>query len=201
MRGVGRYSTFVRWFKIGLPLAALALMSMIFLIDDDQIDIDLPPLSELSDGGRVTQSVINGDFTGRTASGEPYRLIAESAQQLADGLLLTAPRGRLDSASQGVITALSEVGTYDAETQTLDLTGAVEVDVEQGDVRLRSEDLRLGLANGALSILAPLELTFEGGTLNANAARRAGNPPDDDTIWFEGDVRLFVDRTPPHSEN
>ncbi|RED18485.1 hypothetical protein POI8812_00682 [Pontivivens insulae] len=201
MRGSSRYSAFVRWFKIVLPLAALGLMSTIFLIDDDQIDLDLPPLSELSEGGRVTQSVLNADMSGRTDEGEPYRLVAESVQQLTDGMLLTMPRARLDTAEQGRITVVSQEGNYDGATNSLYLTEVVKVDVEEGSVQLRSDDLRIGLDTGALSILTPVDVEFAGGTLRADTARREGNLPLDDTIWFEGNVRLFVEGTPPHSEN
>lgn len=191
----------VRWLKIVLPLVALALMSTIFLIDEDQIDLDLPSISELSDTGRVAQSVTDADLSGQTEAGEPYRLLADGLQQIARGFVLDTPRLRLDSQSQGRITVSSAEGLFDTNTDMLDMNGAVEVTVEQSDITLQTEDLRLGVADGALSIISPLVLTFEGGQLSANSARRAGNAPADDTIWFEGDVRLFVDQTPPLSEN
>jgi len=82
-RRAEQYSRLISWLKIVLPLAALALLSTLFLLarDVDQV-VNLPFAEVLSPEGQLEEQVGAPYFAGTTANGELLTMAASRAKPL-----------------------------------------------------------------------------------------------------------------------
>lgn len=194
-RGPG-YSRFVRYSKIVLPMAAVVLLSTIFLIDQDRIDFDENLLGDLPEGLNFDEGVLSPRLAGELSDGTPYSLRAEFAVPLPSGYRLRDVTARLEREGDRVRLAAAE-GLYDVAGKVLSLTGGVDLDT-QGGARLITDSARMELDDRSLTIPDALEVTAPGLRLRANGLRTervvsGDTGAGDDIIWFEGDVRLSID--------
>ena len=154
MRG-GLHSRIVRYARVLLPLAALALLSTLFLVAD-RVD---PSNAIVFAGEEITERAADQQLTapravGRTSGGTAFELRADAARpDPADPRRLTmdALRLRLDEPS-GTTTIAARSGLVDSASRGVTLSGMVEVDGPR-DMRLRTE--RLDGSLDALRLTAP----------------------------------------------
>ena len=170
-QGVGFYSRFISWVKIVLPVAALGLLSSVFLLArnvqiSDEVPFAVGSISNESDRQRLRSPV----FTSVTEDGDAVEIIAGSAEQtddpniyLADDLIttiqdktgettqLTARKARLSQAD--------EQGWFQGDVVISDPDGRV----------LSTDELFADLATEAA--IAPTAVTITGdfGQLDAGA--------------------------------
>lgn len=189
-RGPG-YSRFVRYSKILLPLAAVVLLSTIFLIDQDRIEFDDSLLGDLPEGLDFDEGVLSPRLAGELADGTPYSLRAEFAVPMPSGYRLRDVTARLEREGDRVQMVAAE-GLYEAAAKALSLTGGVDLSTQSGS-RLVTDSARVGLDDRSLTMPSALEVTSPGLRLQANSLRTEQTSNNDDIIWFEGDVRLSID--------
>lgn len=189
-RGPG-YSRFVRYSKILLPLAAVVLLSTIFLIDQDRINFDESLFSDLPEGLDFDEGVLSPRLAGELTDGTPYSLRAEFAVPTASGYRLRDVTARLDRKDDPIEMQAAD-GSYDGSAKQLTLSGGVDLSTRLG-MRLVTDSAQVGLGDRSLILPNPLELTATGAFLRANSLRTEQMPTGDDIIWFEGDVRLSID--------
>lgn len=189
-RGPG-YSRLVRYLKIVLPMAAVVLLSTIFLIDQDRIDFDESLLGELPEGLDFEEGVLSPRLAGELADGTPYSLRAEFAVPVLSGYRLRDVTARVERELDPVEMIAAE-GVYSGDDKQLTLSGGVDLHTQSG-AQLVTDSAVVGLNDRSLSLPSPLELTSPGAQLRANSLRTEQMPTGDDIIWFEGDVRLSID--------
>ena len=189
-RGPG-YSRAVRWLKILLPLAAVVLLSTIFLIDDDRIDFDETLLGDLPEGLDFEEGVLSPRLAGEMEDGTPYSLRAEFAIPASGGYQLRDVTARLERPGDPVELAAG-TGLYSSEDRLLVLNGGVDLTTGGGATML-TEELRFGLTDRLLQIPGDLTIMAPGMILRADSARSTRTDDGDDIVWFEGAVQLRIE--------
>lgn len=175
----GFYSRFVAWMKILLPLAALGLLSTLFLLSRSNDSGGELPFSMLDLQERARDEVIsNPRFAGATASGDLIAFVANTARQNQDQPHL-AQAQQLDATIQ--LTSGTEVRFHSAEAQlnTRDqiatLSGGVSV-ISSTGYDLRSDDLITEMARIGAETTGPVTGTGPGGQVSAGKMRLSENP-------------------------
>lgn len=198
-RRVRRYSRLVTWMKVALPLAAVALVAVIFLSARDRGDLsDIFTAEELARLG-AGMRLDNPRFAGVTEAGEPFVVRADWA--LPDSAMprivdLEKPRGEIQLNDGRTIEVAAASGRLDRRRETATLTGGVTLETSDGH---RIETGRVRVDFEARTANAPGPITAEGprGSVEAGSMRAAGGETGlaDGQIWFENRVRLvFIPR-------
>lgn len=159
------HSRIVAWLKVLLPLAALALLSTLFLVSRRMSpEMDLP-YSEVEVQEIARESRLNAPrFSGVTADGAALSVTAVAARPdlarpgdaSAEGLA-----GRLETPDGIVTTLASASGRLDAGADLVTLQGDVRVETSAG-YRMTSERLNAALdrtrleSPGTVSATAPM---------------------------------------------
>lgn len=205
------YSHIVRWAKIGLPLAALGILSSLFLLPRDQsldggLIFSTADLVALGEG----MAVSNPRFTGNTDDGEPFVVRADSATP--DGpdpteVALAAPRADLEQADRSV-TLTAATGVLRPDEGRLSLGGGVRLATTDGYV-VTADAVEADVKAGRVSSPGPVfaegpQGAIEAGSfraerldkdaLDADAANRGLSAGD--RFWFENGVKLTYDPRP-----
>ncbi|WP_425100750.1 hypothetical protein [Tropicibacter sp. S64] len=184
-RGDGLYSRVIAWLKILLPLAALVLLSTLFLLSRsaDQT-LNMPYAGDRIGDGTNREQVSAPYFAGTTDNGDMLTLTARTAVPESDGEIraedLTA-RMRMTSGSEINLTALHAIvrggGTW------ADLTGGVRIESSTGYV-LMTENLGTAVDRIEAESGGPVQGEGPLGTLEAGKMRI-------ETVGEGGDVQLL----------
>lgn len=210
-RALSGYSRVVRWLKVALPLLALALLSLIFLVPRESrfesgLVYTTADLLALGEGLAVTRPRI----TGATAAGEPF--VVEADQAVPDGpdpsrVTLERVRAELVQKDGREVRLAAAEGTLAPKAQALSLEGEVRLTTSDG-YAVRTERVEADLRAGTVKAPGPVEAEGPAGSIAAGSfrARRVGEGEDalgglspGDYLWFEGGVRVVW--TPPPRED
>ena len=147
MAGDG-YTRLVGWLKIVLPLAALGLLSTVFLLSEtNEVRDDLPfadvPIGE----NGLSERVLRPTFAGASETGDLIAFVAETARPVGEGtgsVLADDLRARIDLTTGGTITFRSDTATLDQAASVARLQGGVVIVSSQG-YRVETEELTAGM--------------------------------------------------------
>ena len=195
-RRVKAYSRAVAWMKVLLPLAAVAVIAVLFVSAQKPGDLTkiftAEELVALGAGLRLD----NPRFAGVTPEGEPFAIRAEWA--LPDGAMprfvdLERPEGEIEMRDGRTLSAKADTGRMHREQKTLVLEGAVVLDTSDGyhiETGLLEIDLDAKTANGpgAVSGSGPSG-QIEAGSFRVESGEDGAG---DGKIWFENGVRLVL---------
>ncbi|QDL90797.1 hypothetical protein FDP22_02735 [Paroceanicella profunda] len=198
-RRLGRYSRTVRFLRIGLPLLAIAMMSSVFLIQEDDfvggIEFSASDIQALGEGLRLT----NPNFSGTTDAGEPYMVRAEWAQPDSPNpskITLHDLTAQIDLDGGRKVTLAAQDGVMRPDDQHVTLTGAVEMTTSDGYVartELAEADIskRLVTAPGKVSASGPLG-SIEAGSMHITRPDADGEAPasGNEMVLFGNGVRV-----------
>ncbi|GIX15781.1 MAG: hypothetical protein KatS3mg118_3740 [Paracoccaceae bacterium] len=196
-RRLGRYSRAVRFLRVALPLAALALMSTIFLFTRDGpapgIRFSARDFAALQQGLRLSLP----RFSGTTEAGEPFVVSADWALPDAPDpaeIRLHAIRATITLADGREVALTAADGLLMPRAQTVELTGGVEVTTTDGyraETDRASADLRrrILIAPGPVTAEGPLG-RIEAGRLSVLRPDPRKDPDAEELIVFEDRVRL-----------
>lgn len=183
-------SRIVAWAKVLLPLAALALLSTVFLFargPSGPVEIPYARLEEIARDPRLDRPRLAGVAPDGTA----VALSADRASPIpgrAGAYLLDAPRLETEG-EDGTATLQADRGEVDAGARTLRLTGAVRLATATGvtvETDEATADLRAGTARaGAVTATAPL------GEIAAGALDLASGEDGSRRLLFHGGVRVL----------
>jgi len=176
VRADNRYSRFVAWSKIALPLAALGLLSTIFLLSTGPVPQGQPPFAErgqeeLGHDERVTRP----NYAGVTEGGTALTVTAESARpREADDLVeIAAPRVTLETQGGEIVTVAAATGRVDTAARDVLLEGDVHVAAASGH-EIDAGALRVALDRTEMESLGPVTAT--GPQVRIEAGRLAVRP-------------------------
>lgn len=189
------YSRLVGGLRIVLPIAALAILSTLFLLSDPpDPDRALPyaevDVAQLARELRLTQPRLAGVLP----DGREITLSAEAAApdfSVTDVILTEAIEGRIALSDTDVLHLDAGTARIDVANRVADLAGDVELQTTQG-YRAFSNALRLHLAELDLSAPGSVRIEGPGLTLEAGAMHLAG-PEGQAVLSFTGGVRLIYE--------
>lgn len=147
MAGDG-YSRLVGGLKVILPLAALGLLSTVFLLSKTQeVRQDLPFATIQSGENGLSERVLRPTFAGATEDGNLIAFVAETARPVGSGLGSVEAqdvRARIDLTNGGTITFRSDTALMAEPQAVAELEGGVVIVSSQG-YRVETEKLTAGM--------------------------------------------------------
>lgn len=192
------YSAFVGWAKVLLPLAALALLSTIFLLARGTNNVQTIPYAALAAMARE-QGMTNPNLAGVTDDGSAVSITAAALRpnpDSADAFNIVAPVLVLDAIDGSRVEISAGEGAIDGRQKQMTLTGLVRLGTSSGYM-METTGIAADLASGVLSSLGPLEVQAPFGTLTAGkvvvmmSADGLGQQ-----MVFNGGVHLLYDPQP-----
>ena len=182
--------------KVILPIGAVLLIGLIFLIGDDRnAVVDAETAADVAMLGAGLK-LDNPRFAGVTDDGDPFVVTADWA--LPDGAMpdridLEKPKGEVRLGDGLTVNVIADTGQMQRKDEKLHLMGEVEV-ISSDGYTARTERVELDLARK--SAKAPQTIVAEGprGRLEADQMRVDSVDPDsrDVVMHFEGNVRLRI---------
>lgn len=182
--------------KVLLPLAAVAVISALFLSAQKQSDLSkiftTEELLTLGAGLRLDTP----RFAGVTENGEPFAIRADWA--LPDSAMpriidLERPEGEIDMSDGRTIAARSTTGRMHRQQKILVLKGGVVLDTSDG-YHAETDLLEIDLSAETAMSPGPVSGTGPAGQIDAGSFRATNgeNGSVGRTIWFENKVRLVL---------
>ncbi len=182
------YSGLVRWLKLLLPLAALGLLSTMFLFDTGPRDRDAIPFAEIEELARE-QAISEPYFAGVADDGSLVTVSARSARpDGAGGLRVDALRAEVNATDGSRVTLSAGSGAILDSGRTARLDGLVRVSTSTG-YEIETTGVTAGLDTGRVETIGPLAAHAPFGELTAGGlvidSGEAGAQ-----LTFTGGVRL-----------
>ena len=194
MARADRHTRVVGWLKVALPLAALAILSTLFLVAR-RIDPEaaLPyaevDVEDLAREPRMTSPT----YAGTTEDGSALTLSADEARPSSDGAPANAAALRLKLATpDGARTdLLAAQARMDPVAREVVLSGGVVVTTSTG-YRLETAEMTARLDRTGLESRAPVTATGPAGDIRADrmALSQDARTPGAYVLVFNGGVRL-----------
>ena len=195
MRDLITYSKLVSWLKVVLPLAALALLSTLFLVPRDFDLNSAIPFAKVELEKRLRNQQITAPyFSGQTDQGHSVALTAESARRDPDAPGSTIAENltaRIETVDGALYTARAETGVSDGEFQEVTLEGEVQLETSSNysiitDMMIFSLTEIRAESGGDILAEGPF------GTLTAGRmALRPADESDDIYLFFTKGVKLI----------
>ena len=191
------HSRLVYWLKILLPLAALMILSTLFLLSRNIRPEDAIPYAEVDVADRIrTPRLTEPDFAGMTSDGAALSLKAAEAQlatasgaspgKIRDlvGLLETPDGARTD--------LVAKEARLDQETQHMLLGGGVVINSSTG-YRIETEGISVALDRTALDSSGKVTATGPAGSFVAGSLHLglADTDPSAYVLVFKDGVRMI----------
>lgn len=204
MLGLGRdnlHSTLVAWLKILLPLAALAVLSTLFMVSRHVDPADAIPYADVDVEDRLRDPrLMNASFAGMTADGTAVMLHADEATPGVAGTSTAGQAAGLTGQIEtpdGVSTEFhGALARLDQENRIVTLSGGVSLTNSAG-YRLETDSVSLSLDRTWLESLGPVTATAPFGQLTAGRVLLTRTRDDTYKLDFTGGVRLiYTPQTP-----
>jgi len=195
-----RYSRFVTWLKILLPLTALALLSTLFLFAKRSTTDNTLPYAEIQQLARDPQ-LTQPAFSGVSSRGDLLQLSAQTARPVADRpgvTLIDKVRLRIDSPDGSDVELTGGTGKIDATARIVTLAGGTTLAASSG-YKVKTPGLRVDMDAGLLTATEGVTVSAPFGTLEAGGmtlragtqgAAGDGNAPRQQMVFNRG-VRLI----------
>lgn len=191
-----RYSKFIRWMRLVLPMIALALAAIVFTWSSFKSDdFTPPPAQNMAENQRVIgkNELINPRFESKDTKDQPFTITAARAVQDKDNQDLVAlekPMADMLLSGGNWVAIEAREGTYLQNSQQLALHGAVKLFHDAG-YHMELKALQVDLATRTASSQTDVYAQGPAGTLEAKglqADAQAG------TLVFTGPARLVLTR-------
>ncbi|MCT4554901.1 MAG: LPS export ABC transporter periplasmic protein LptC [Pelagimonas sp.] len=194
-RGTGLYSQVVAWLKILLPLAALAMLSTLFLLSRSRAPVMDVPFAEVLQQGETAQEQVGAPyFAGTTARGEMLTMTARTARPEADGVIRAEElEAQLRLLGGGQIRLDAARAMLRDGSQQVHLQDGVRIESTTGYV-LQTDGLVSALDQVAVESAGPVTGTGPVGRLEAGKLKIApiGETGDVHLLFTDG-VKLVYD--------
>lgn len=195
------HSTAVALLKVTLPLAALGILSTLFLVSRT-VDPDAAiPGAEVDIAERVRAPRLTlPTWAGMTDDGAALTITADEARPGTagrQGASAQALRATLDTPDGGRVNLVAETGRLEPDGTRMTLAGGVVVTTSSG-YRVTTDELVARMDRTGLSAPGDVAATGPIGKLDAGAMQiaQADGAPGDYVIVFTRGVRLIYDPAP-----
>lgn len=181
-----RYSQFVGWLKILLPLAALTLLSTLFLIARAPVQTEVP-VAAIEELAR-SQHVSSPRFAGVAGNGAAVSLTAVSIRPDGrDSLILDGFDIQIDTPAGERVDITASRGLFNGESGIVNLTGLARLVTSTG-YEVESAGLAANLREGSVVSHGALAARAPFGALEAGAMQMHDGG---DVMVFNEGVRLL----------
>ncbi|MGR3375776.1 LPS export ABC transporter periplasmic protein LptC [Salipiger abyssi] len=197
VRGGDTYSSVIGWLKILLPVAALMLLSTLFLLprQSDQ-GAELPYAGGTDAGDATREQIVAPRYAGTTPKGDRLTLTADSAEPINGSLArVRAHRldAQLDMTDGSRITLSANEALVDDEDKSADLEGSVHIVSSTGYV-IDTERMLTALDRVDAETLTPVSGSGPAGQFTAGKMTiTAEGSGGDVQLLFTGGVNLIYD--------
>lgn len=189
---INRYSQFVGWLKIILPLAAIALFSTLFLFAQGRGGNGSIPFAEVEEIARENR-LSSPDFAGVADDGTLFSLSAASARPLPDQPHIVSIDNivlRVESAASVGVEVTAGIASFDSRERLAMIEGLARVASTDGYM-METRGLRAEVDAGTLESLGPLEIRAPYGEMTAgHLSVRRSETGDGLQMLFNQGVRL-----------
>jgi lipopolysaccharide export system protein LptC len=159
------YSKFVGFLKITLPLAALALMSTVFLFARAPTQYSAVPYAEIEEIAREPR-LSGAQVSGVADDGSVIQLTAETARPLGDVLLVETMFASIDVVNGIHIDIRAGRGEINNATRIARLTGLARIETSNG-YEMETAGITANLTTGQITSDGALEIQAPFGSLTA----------------------------------
>ena len=159
------YSKFVGFLKITLPLAALALMSTVFLFARAPTQDSAVPYAEIEEIAREPR-LSGAQVSGVADDGSVIQLTAETARPLGDVLLVETMFASIDVVNGIHINIRAGRGEINNATRIARLTGLARIETSNG-YEMETAGITANLTTGQITSDGALEIQAPFGSLTA----------------------------------
>lgn len=187
------YSLFVQWAKVVFPLAALGLLSTLFLFSRTIDPSDAIPFAEI-DVEQIArdQQMSAPRFSGATKNGSAITVDAQSAMpdlQYPRRITVRKVVARIETESGTSYGITAEAAYYDGETDILELEGDVRLSTSTG-YRVRTDAMTTDLETNSVTTDTKVVGRGPAGELEAGSmALTTGG--DTQVLVFKNGVKLI----------
>ncbi len=192
------YSRVIAWLKILLPLVALGILSILFLvartIDPAQnlpfADVDIAEITRDQRVSRPNFSAVTADGAAITLSASTARPVQGSPEIITGADIAAA----IDLASGARIDIRSDSAMIDSATQIAELQGGVVLTSSE-NITLKTDALSVSLQASRLASDSRIELTTANSRLTAGSFFTTGDGSDADpyVVVFKDRVKLIYE--------
>lgn len=187
------YSRFVTGLKIVLPLAALALLSTMFLLARDPAESPTIPYSELRDIARDPR-ITEPYFAGIADDGSVISIAAEEvrpARDRPDGFSIAHIRAEIEATDGTRIEIEAGEGHVDSRAKIATLGGRARLTTSSGYV-IQTDGLTANLGSGRIESTGPISIEAPYGEIAARSlVIRISEYGTGQQMVFNGGVRLL----------
>ena len=189
------YSRIVGWLKILFPLAALAILSTVFLLSRGRESNNIIPYSRVDLQERMEEGIVsNPHFSGATSGGDLITFTAKTAKPNPDDNSQAQAEqlsARIDLSSGTRITFASDAAQLDTTQETAWLTGGVTV-VSSTGYDLQTDSLHTSMREIDAETDGPISGTGPAGSLDAGKMILTSDPATKDAhLLFTNRVKLI----------
>lgn len=183
------YSQFVGFLKITLPLAALALMSTVFLFARAPTQDSAIPYAEIEEIAREPR-LSGAQLSGVADDGSVIELTARTTRPDGDVISAESLAAGIDTADGTRIDIHAGTGIIDNAAQTARLTGLARMETSNG-FEMETSGFTANLATGRITSDGPLEVQAPFGSLTAGLlVIETPDGGDGQVMLFQNGVRL-----------
>ena len=195
MPGADLHSRMVGWLKVALPLAALALLSTLFLLSDRIDPTDAIPYAEVDVEDLANDPRMSAPaYAGTTEDGAGITLSAASVRPGAgdSGASAEGVTAQVETPDGQKIDIAAAAAALDETAGRLDLTGGVTLETARG-YRLETAGITAALDRTHVASTAPVTVTAPMGDIRAEGFTLTQDPADPGAylLVFKGGVRLL----------
>lgn len=185
--GLRAFGLFI--FRYGLPFAALCVIAVVALWPQftKPVDVPAPPQAAIQDRAQVTAP----QFYSQDEQGQPYSVIAESAEpldEMGESVLLNRPEMEITLDNGDWIAVLADEARYEAEDGAVQLWGRVNILRDDG-LQVITEEAHFDMGQGVGWGDSPVVVSGDFGTIEAQGFRLDNENRD---LMFVGATRLQI---------
>ncbi|MGH1454850.1 MAG: LPS export ABC transporter periplasmic protein LptC [Paracoccaceae bacterium] len=191
------YSRLVAWLKVILPLAALALLSTLFLLSRSVAPVSQIPFSKVDLQERAKdQQLTRPSFAGATEKGDLIRFTAESVRpdsELNGRALAISPSAQIDLLGGAVIAFKANEGEVDQAEDEARLRGDAVLTSSTG-YTVRTQEIVSGMEHVRAHTPGPVAGEGPPGSFSAGRMDLTTNPETGAAhLVFTGGVHLIYE--------
>ena len=162
------HSQLVGWSKILLPMAALALLSTMFLFAQRPAGQQEIPIAGISERAR-DQQITAPQFSGVTTDGGILQISARAAQPQNEGIVvIDQPTLTLNTTDGTTLRIVAGTGQIDQPNRRAELTGLARLETSSGYL-METAGLTADIETGEVRSQGPLEIQSPMGALTAGS--------------------------------
>ncbi len=167
------YSQVVAWLKILLPLAALGLLSTLFMLSRTVDTVSSIPFAKIDIEQRAKeQRLTKPYFSGKTRDGDLLAFTASSARPDSDDVtrtLATNLDARIDFSDGSTISFTAKTGVITSDIQQVELQGDVQI-ISSNGYTVQTETLITSLRETHAESVGPITGNGPAGRFSAGQA-------------------------------